>query len=268
MIAVSLIANWSKTMPEASKGIELSEELAAAADGLSPQELLAEAARRFGGVPAKGAGRIALASSFGAEDQVLTDMLQQIEPRVPVFTLDTGRLPQETHDILDATRRRYGIEIEVLCPDREELERMVGRNGTNLFRDSVENRKLCCHVRKVQPLRRKLAQLDAWICGLRREQAPTRGGVQRVQWDEANGLIKLNPLADWTTEQVWSYIRAHDVPYNRLHDQGYPSIGCAPCTRAVEPGQDLRAGRWWWELPEQKECGLHVVAGRLTRKSS
>jgi phosphoadenosine phosphosulfate reductase len=154
----------------------------------------------------------------------------------------------------------------VLFPDPRDVEAMVNRHGPNLFLQSVELRKECCRVRKVLPLRRELAALDAWVTGLRREQADTRIGLDRIEWDDANGLYKVNPLADWTTEQVWEYIRAHDVPYSRLHERGYPSIGCAPCTRAVDPGEDLRAGRWWWELPEHKECGLHWKDGKLVRK--
>jgi phosphoadenosine phosphosulfate reductase len=227
--------------------------------GLDAPGLLAYAAKRF-------AGRVAFATSLGAEDQVLTDMLARVAPRVCVFTLDTGRLPQETHDLIDSTRERYGIRIEVLFPDRAEVEALVSEKGANLFYRSIEGRKSCCQVRKVLPLRRKLAGLDAWITGLRREQAVTRQEVRTVEWDSANGLIKLNPLADWTAEQVWEYIRLHDVPYSALHERGYPSIGCGPCTRAVRPGEDARAGRWWWETPEQKECGLHVVDGRLVRK--
>lgn len=228
--------------------------------GLDAEGLLAYAAGRFG-------NRIALASSFGAEDQVLTDMISRVAPALRVFTLDTGRLPQETYDLIDATRKRYGIEIEVLFPERSDVENLV-RGGVNLFYESVENRKACCHVRKVIPLRRKLATLGAWITGLRREQSVTRHEIAPVEWDEANGLFKLNPLADWTDAHVWKYIKHRDVPYNALHDRGYPSIGCAPCTRAVLPGQDLRAGRWWWELPEHKECGLHVVDGKLVRKEA
>jgi phosphoadenosine phosphosulfate reductase len=225
---------------------------------LDAEGLLAYAARRFG-------ERVALASSLGAEDQILTDMLARNSLPVAVFTLDTGRLPQETYDLIDATRKRYGISIEVLFPERADVEELVGRDGVNLFYNSVEDRKACCHARKVVPLRRKLAHLDAWITGLRREQSITRQDIAAVEWDEANGLIKINPLADWTSEQVWEYIRRHDVPYNALHDRGYPSIGCAPCTRAVEPGQDVRAGRWWWELPEHKECGLHLADAPLTK---
>jgi phosphoadenosine phosphosulfate reductase len=228
---------------------------------LDASDLLKEASLTFG-------KRIALASSLGAEDQVLTEMLARVAPGVCVFTLDTGRLPQETYDLIDATRKRYGIQIEVLFPDRQAVEAMVNAKGANLFYDSVEDRKACCHVRKVVPLRRKLAGLDAWITGLRREQAVTRQEVRTVEWDAGNGLVKINPLADWTADQVWEYIRRNNVPHNALHDQGYPSIGCVPCTRAVEPGQDIRAGRWWWESPRHKECGLHVVDGQLVRKGN
>ena len=233
---------------------KIAEEIAAATADLSAQDQLAYVAKRL-------AGRIALASSFSVEDQVVTDMLQRVAPPVAVFTLDTGRLPQETYDVIEATRQRYGIEIEMLSPDAAEIEDMVRRHGPNLFYQTPELRRLCCQVRKVHPLRRRLAQLDAWICGLRREQATTRGEVRRVEWDEGNSLVKINPLADWTTDQVWDYVRTHAVPYNRLHDRGYPSIGCAPCTRAVAPGESLRAGRWWWESPEHKECGLHAGKG-------
>ncbi len=236
-------------------------DLQTRAKAMTPSGLLTMVAQRF-------PGRVALASSFGVEDQVLTDLLGRLAPPLPIFTLDTGRLPQETYDVLDATRKRYGIEIQVLFPNRTDVEELVGRSGVNSFYDSVESRKACCHARKVAPLRRKLGQLEAWITGLRREQAPTRQQVELVEWDETNGLFKINPLAGWTSEQVWEYIRLHHVPYNALHDRGYPSIGCAPCTRAVEPGQDIRAGRWWWETPEHKECGLHVVDGNLVRKEA
>jgi phosphoadenosine phosphosulfate reductase len=204
--------------------------------------------------------RIALAASFGAEDVVIIDMLARLRPDARVFTLDTGRLPPETYALVDTIRERYAIAIEVYFPQPEGVETMVREHGVNLFYKSVENRKRCCGVRKVEPLGRALAGLDAWITGLRREQAVTRTEVRKVDSDaDHGGIFKINPLADWTWDQVWAYIRAHDVPYNALHDQGYPSIGCAPCTRAVEPGEDLRAGRWWWETPETKECGLHVA---------
>lgn len=227
------------------------QEFITRTQGLDAKEVLTIALNVF-------EGKIAQASSFGAEDQVITHMLREIAPKPEVFTLDTGRLPPETYEVIEATRKRYGIEIELLFPDRDELERLIGQHGPNLFYESVELRKMCCYVRKVEPLKRKLAGLAAWICGLRKEQSVTREELQRVEWDDANGLIKINPLADWTTEQVWAYIRENNVPYNKLHDKGYPSIGCQPCTRAVESGADIRSGRWWWEAPEHKECGLHL----------
>ncbi|MFB3893678.1 MAG: phosphoadenylyl-sulfate reductase [Phycisphaerae bacterium] len=239
-----------------------------------PMHDLADMVRRAASLDAEGllalavgtfAGRVALATSLGAEDQVLTDMLARHSLNIAVFTLDTGRLPQETYDLIDATRKRYGIAIEVLFPDLADVEQLVARGGVNLFYGSTENRKACCHARKVLPLRRRLVRLDAWITGLRREQSITRQDIARVEWDEAHGLVKINPLADWTGAQVWDYIRRHDVPYSALHDKGYPSIGCAPCTRAVAPGQDARAGRWWWELPDHKECGLHYPTGAATK---
>ena len=217
-----------------------------------PETLLRWAEARF-------PGRVALASSFGAEDVVLIDMWSRVAREPRVFTLDTGRLPEETYDVMERIRTKYGLTFTVFFPQAEQAEKLVGEHGPNLFYQGVELRRLCCHVRKVEPLTRALAGLSAWICGLRREQAATRGQLQAVEVDEAHGgILKLNPLIDWSTEDVWAYIRAQQVPYNALHDQGYPSIGCAPCTRAVQPGEDIRAGRWWWESPESKECGLHV----------
>ncbi len=204
--------------------------------------------------------RIALASSFGAEDVVLVDMLWRLRPDVRIFTLDTWRLPTETYDVIDRIRERYGIEVKIYTPDLADVAEMVRAHGYNLMYRSVELRRLCCRVRKVKPLERALAGLDAWITGLRREQAVTRAHVVKIERDVQHGnRLKLNPLADWSWEQVWAYIRRHDVPYNVLHDRGYPSIGCAPCTRAVQPGEDPRAGRWWWEQnPTLQECGLHI----------
>ena len=225
-------------------------------DKETAQEVLEWAIERF-------KGKIALANSFGAEDVVLTDMIVKIDPSVRIFTLDTGRLPQETYDVWDKIEKRYGIRIQPYFPKAEDVERMIEEHGPNLFYESTELRKLCCRVRKVEPLKRALSGLEAWITGLRREQAPTRTNVKKVEVDEANGgIIKVNPLADWTTRQVWNYIRDNGVPYNSLHDYGYPSIGCAPCTRAVKPWEDIRAGRWWWERPEHRECGLHVRTRR------
>lgn len=209
--------------------------------------------------------KVGLATSLGAEDQVLTDMAVQVTSQPIIFTLDTGRLFSEAYDTIDRTRKRYGIAIEVLFPDRSEVEAMVREHGPNLFYESRELRKLCCQVRKVNVLRKRLAGLDLWITGLRREQSATRESRTLLEWDETFGLLKLSPLLDWSTSQVWAYIREHEVPYNLLHDQGYPSIGCAPCTRAVATGEDSRAGRWWWEDAEPKECGLHWQDGKPMR---
>lgn len=229
----------------------LSEDEIASFEDRTAEDILRWAAKRFG-------DRIALASSFGAEDCVIIDMLSRLGP-ARVFTLDTGRLPQETYDVMDAVRDRYGIRIEVYYPDTAEVEAMVREHGLNLFYRAVEFRKLCCHVRKVEPLERALRDLDAWITGLRQDQEPSRKTIGKVEVDRLHGgRVKVNALADWTWDEVWAYVRRNDVPYNRLHDLGYPSIGCAPCTRAVAPGEDLRAGRWWWERDASKECGLHA----------
>lgn len=206
-------------------------------------------------------GRIALASSMGAEDQVLTDMIVKIDPSAKIFTLDTGRLFYETYELIEKTSLRYKIPIQVYFPDYKEVQQMVNEKGINLFFQSVELRKKCCHVRKIEPLQRAFKGIDVWICGLRREQSTTRTNNQLVEWDDANGLIKLNPIIEWTEQQVWDYIKQNSVPYNILHDKGFPSIGCQPCTRAILPGEDVRAGRWWWENPETKECGLHNRKG-------
>lgn len=204
--------------------------------------------------------RLSLSCSFGAaEGMILIDMLSRLEPGFRVFTLDTGRIPQATYDLMDRVRDRYDKEIELLFPQADDVQSMVREHGMNLFYESLEKRQLCCRVRKVEPMRRYLSTLDAWIAGLRREHGVTREDVRRVHVDEAHGgIIKINPLADWTSEDVWAYVRAHDVPVNRLHAAGYPSVGCEPCTRAIEPGEDARAGRWWWENPDTKECGIHV----------
>lgn len=205
--------------------------------------------------------KITLASSFGAEDVTVIDLLSKVDPdrRVKIFTLDTGRLNEETYEVMDRIRQRYGVSLASFFPDREKVEKLEREKGFYSFRESVENRKECCGIRKVESLHRALAGVDAWITGLRREQAVTRTDLGKVEADAAHGgIAKVNPIADWTTQQVWDYIRKHQVPYNRLHDQGFPSIGCAPCTRAIQPGENIRAGRWWWERPEHKECGLHV----------
>ncbi len=202
--------------------------------------------------------RIGYACSFGAEGMVLIDMLAH-HPQPPrVFTIDTGRLPQETHDLIQAVRQRYGLTIEVYAPETAAIQHLVSLRGPNSFYQSVANRKECCHIRKVEPLERALRGLDAWITGLRRDQTPTRTSIRKIDLDPRHGIVKIMPLADWTSEDVWEYIRGNDVPYNPLHDSGYPSIGCVPCTRAVAPGEDDRAGRWWWEQETAKECGLHL----------
>jgi phosphoadenosine phosphosulfate reductase len=206
--------------------------------------------------------RIGLACSFQAEESVLIDLMHRVRgANFRLFTLDTGRLNQETYDCMDAIRERYGVQIEVFFPEATGVEKMVRKNGLNLFYKSVELRKECCGVRKVEPLNRALKDLDAWMTGLRRGQGATRVAVRKVELDKDHGdIVKINPLVDWSYDNVWGYIRKNNVPYNRLHKQGYPSIGCAPCTRAVKPGEDLRAGRWWWENPDTKECGLHMIA--------
>ena len=201
--------------------------------------------------------KIALSSSLGAEDQVLTHMVWTINPQTAVFTLDTGRLFPETYELIDRTSKKYKSKIQIYFPDSAKIQNMVNEKGINLFYESVENRKMCCHLRKIEPLQRAFANLDAWICGLRSQQSVTRSNIHIVEWDSNNGLLKINPLANWTEEQVWDYIKTHKIPYNPLHDKSYPSIGCQPCTQPVQPGQDVRAGRWWWENPETKECGLH-----------
>ncbi len=202
-------------------------------------------------------GQLVFATSLGLEDQVLTDLIARNNIAIPIFTLDTGRLFPETYELLGRTERQYGIKIEVYFPKAEAVEAMVNQHGINLFRESVELRKHCCQARKIEPLRRALAGRQAWIAGLRREQAVTRSELQLVEWDGGNGLFKINPLANWSQQDAWDYVHQNNVPYNPLHAQNFPSIGCACCTRAIKTGEDVRAGRWWWESPEHKECGLH-----------
>lgn len=197
------------------------------------------------------------ASSFGAEDMVVLDLIARHALPIGVFTLDTGRLPEATLTLIDRARKRYEQPVDVFYPDTQALERYVRDHGINAFYDSVALRQACCGIRKTEPLRRALTDKGAWITGLRRGQAVTRTELPLEEFDTVHGLPKFNPLADWSEDDVWSYVRERDVPYNPLHDQGYRSIGCAPCTRAVEAGEDVRAGRWWWENPEHKECGLH-----------
>ena len=202
-------------------------------------------------------GKIALSSSLSVEDQLLTEMVVNIDAEVRIFTLDTGRLFPETYDLIDRTAKKYNKEIEVFFPEAADIEKMVHDKGMNLFYSSIENRKLCCNLRKLKPLARAMKGLEVWITGLRREQSVTRVDMQMVEWDENNNLLKLNPLINWTEEEVWKYVKEHNIPYNPLHKKGFVSIGCQPCTRAILPGEDPRAGRWWWENPDTRECGLH-----------
>ncbi|MDD5508816.1 MAG: phosphoadenylyl-sulfate reductase [Bacteroidales bacterium] len=202
-------------------------------------------------------GKAVFSSGLGAEDQVITHMIATVDSSTSIFTLDTGRLFPETYDLIQATEARYGLKIHVLFPDTVKVEKMVREKGINLFYDSVENRKLCCGIRKTDSLKRALQGNDVWISGLRREQSFARRYTLPVEWDDQYWLYKVNPLAYWTTGQVWDYIHRNRIPYHPLHDRGFPSIGCQPCTRAVEPGEDLRAGRWWWEMDGHRECGIH-----------
>jgi phosphoadenosine phosphosulfate reductase len=202
-------------------------------------------------------GRIAFSTSLGAEDQVITHMLAGIDASLKIFTLDTGRLFQETYDLLDITEKKYAIRIDIYFPAAKKVEAMVRSKGINLFYDSIENRQRCCHVRKIEPLRRALSGKEVWITGMRQEQSVTRAQSPMISWDPVNNILKFNPLIHWTHEMVWQYIQTMKIPVNELHSKGFPSIGCLPCTRAIQPGDDLRSGRWWWELPEFKECGLH-----------
>jgi len=216
----------------------------------SPEHVLEVFAEEYNGL-------IAFATSLGAEDQVIAHMISGNEKKVRIFTIDTGRLFQETYDLIQITNSKFGPGIQVYFPSAAGVEEMVNQKGINLFFESIENRKHCCHIRKTEPLKRALAGMKVWITGLRRDQSVTRSKRELVEWDETNGLLKLNPLVDWSTEQVWTFIKQHKIPYNPLHDLGYPSIGCQPCTRAIKNGEDIRAGRWWWELPQNKECGIH-----------
>ena len=205
---------------------------------------------------------VAFANSLGAEDMVLTDIIDRNRIAVEMFSLDTGRLPQETYDLMHIVRERYKTPLHVYFPDAKHIEAYVAEHGVNGFYQSIELRKACCHIRKVEPLQRALQGKRAWITGIRREQAATRTNLEISAFDADHNMQKINPLLEWSNAEIWEYLKQNNVPYNKLHDKFYPSIGCAPCTRAVTPGEDLRSGRWWWENPETKECGLHV------RKSS
>ncbi|MBK8888927.1 MAG: phosphoadenylyl-sulfate reductase [Dechloromonas sp.] len=217
---------------------------------LAAKALLADIAHNF--APAT------FANSLGAEDMVLTDLILKSRLPITIFSLDTGRLPPETYDLIGAVDKHYGHRLTIFFPRADDVETYVRNQGINAFRDSVTLRKACCAIRKVEPLQRALAGKRAWITGQRAQQAATRDGLPLREYDASNGLEKFNPLAEWSEKEIWTYIKQNAVPYNALHDRFYPSIGCAPCTRAVALGEDVRAGRWWWESPESKECGLHV----------
>ncbi|PSJ17599.1 phosphoadenylyl-sulfate reductase [Nitrosomonas supralitoralis] len=201
---------------------------------------------------------VAFANSLGAEDMVLTDIIDRYQIDIEMFSLDTGRLPQETYDLMQIVRERYKIMLRIFFPNVKQVEEYVAEHGVNGFYQSVDLRKACCYIRKVEPLRRALQGKRGWATGIRREQASTRANLEVSAYDMDNRMQKINPLLEWSSTEVWEYLKRYDVPYNKLHDKFYPSIGCAPCSRAVTPGEDIRSGRWWWETPETKECGLHT----------
>ena len=227
-------------------------ELSVEFEGLEPWDVVEWAIERFG-------DGLAVSTAFQDGDVALIDMAYRVDPAVRVFSIDTGRLPQETHDLVEELRERYpGLRLGLLSPDGLQVQRLVDRNGPNLFLRSVEQRLLCCNVRKVQPLNRALAGLDCWVTGLRRDQWASRTDIRKVEIDhDHDAIVKLNPLAEWTHDEVWDYLRDNDVPTHALYAKGYTSIGCAPCTRAIAPGEPTRAGRWWWETGAPKECGMH-----------
>ena len=212
------------------------------------RKLLGEALARY--------PRLTYASSLGLEAVVLTDLIAAHAPAIDIFTIDTGRLHEETYALLAALQRRYRNRIRVVYPDATALERLVSRQGVNGFYESIEARLECCRVRKLEPFKRALAGFPAWITGIRRRQSAERANAEAMEWDAELGLYRVSPLLDWSDEDLRSYLRAHQLPYNRLHDRGFPSVGCAPCTRAVGAGEDFRAGRWWWEQSGSRECGL------------
>ncbi len=218
--------------------------------GKSAQEIIAFFVDTMG-------DKITFGTSMGAEDQLITKMLIETKKEVRIFTLDTARLFPETYELIDRTNKKYGIKIDVFFPEYKEVEEMVSEKGINLFFDSVDNRHLCCQIRKLNPLKRALKGKEAWFTGLRKSQSVTRVDMQIVEWDDNSGMLKVNPLIDWSEDDVWEYINQQGVPFNPLHKKGYPSIGCQPCTRAIMDGEDVRAGRWWWENPDSRECGLH-----------
>ena len=227
-------------------------ELSVHFEGQEPQALLEWALAEF-------SPRIAISTAFQVDGAVLLDIAYQLDPEIRIFSVDTGRLPAETHDFIATLRDHYPrLRLELLEPDAAHVARMVSRNGLDLFRDSVDKRLLCCNVRKVQPLIRNLHGLDAWITGLRRDQWATRTNIRKVEIDHDHGaIVKLNPLAEWTAREVWEYAEARQLPVHPLYARGYTSIGCEPCTRAISAGEEERSGRWWWEQNAPKECGMH-----------
>jgi phosphoadenosine phosphosulfate reductase len=213
------------------------------------RELLASAVQQF--------GKVIYANSLGAEAMVLTDIIWTHVPQIDIFSIDTGRLHEETYELLEKLERRYKKRLRIVYPTTESIESLIGKQGVNGFFHSIDARRNCCATRKIEPFKRAIAGYSAWVTGVRREQSAARALGQPIEWDASYGLQKVSPLLDWSEEQIWQYIRARQIPYNALHDKQYPSIGCAPCTRAILPGEDQRAGRWWWEQPESRECGLH-----------
>jgi thioredoxin-dependent adenylylsulfate APS reductase len=227
-------------------------ELSVAFEGEDPEDVLEWAMERFN-------PKLGISTAFQIDGVALIDMAYKLDPSIKVFSVDTGRLPKETHELVDRLRKHYpGLDLELVKPDEAHVESMVGRKGLDLMYENVENRLLCCNVRKIQPLNKHLASFDAWITGLRRDQWATRTNIRKIEIDHDHGaIVKLNPLAEWTKDEVWDYVRSEGVPYHVLYDQGYTSIGCEPCTRAIKPGEADRAGRWWWESNAPKECGIH-----------
>ncbi len=218
----------------------------------APKEIIDFAIEKFG------LHRIALASSLSIEDQMLTEIFVKASTNPRIFFIDTGRHFQSTYDLMQETSSRYHFTYEVYAPSNEQLEKIISEHGPNMFYDSIDLRKKCCEVRKVEPLKRVLATLDAWVCGLRREQSLTRDGIELFEWDYTHKVLKINPLVFWSEDKVWDYIQKENIPYNSLYNKDFRSIGCQPCTRAVKLGEDVRSGRWWWEDPDKKECGLHI----------
>ncbi len=228
---------------------DIIENISKELQSLSPQESLSYLSKRFW-------GKIVFSTSFGQEDQVITDMIFSNNIPIEIFTLDTGRLFQETYDVMEYTRSKYKKNISAYFPNQSSIEKMIAEKGPNSFYSSIEDRKECCLIRKIEPLKRALSGQSVWITGLRAEQSEHRSEMKKTEWDQTNNIIKYHPVLEWSFQQMQDYLKKNNVPYNILHDKGFPSIGCAPCTRAVAEGEDFRAGRWWWES-SQKECGLH-----------